>query len=59
MRRPEYLGRVDGIVFGENPREGYFKDAQFYHPDLRFRMTFPGGWKTLKPYMRVVGQPKA
>jgi hypothetical protein len=22
------------------------------------RAKFPGGWKTLKPYLRIVGQPK-
>jgi alkyl hydroperoxide reductase subunit AhpC len=25
--------------------------------DEEARQRFPGGWKTLKPYMRVVGQP--
>src|SRR5207247_1910217 len=33
-------------VFGNNPREGYFKENQFFHPDLRFRVTFPEGWNT-------------
>src|SRR5512145_1356874 len=32
VRRPEYLRRVDGIVFGADPREGFFQDGQFYHP---------------------------
>ena len=57
VRRPEYLNRVDGIVFGENPREGFFRDAQFYHPDLRFRMTFPAGWKTFNTRQVVAAQP--
>jgi len=57
VRRPEYLSRVDGIVFGENPRDGYFKDAQFYHPDLRFRMTFPAGWRTFNTRQVVAAQP--
>ena len=57
VRRPEYLTRVDGIVFGENPRDGYFKDAQFYHPDLRFRMTFPAGWSTFNTRQVVAAQP--
>src|SRR5438309_1961579 len=37
---------LDGLVFGNNPREGYFKENQFFHPDLRFRVTFPEGWTT-------------
>jgi predicted Zn-dependent protease len=44
--REEYVRRLDGIVFGENPREGFFEQSVFYHPDLRFRFEFPRGWKT-------------
>ena len=46
IARASYLDRLDGVVFGENPREGYFENAVFHHPDLRFRMQFPQGWKT-------------
>jgi predicted Zn-dependent protease len=45
VNRPEYLRRLDGIMFGENPREGFFQDAAFRHPDMAFRMNFPQGWK--------------
>jgi len=41
-----YLQHVDGMVFGENPREGFFEGTAFFHPDLRFQMEFPRGWKT-------------
>ena len=44
--RDDYLARIDGMVFGVNPRHGYFEDNRFLHPDLAFRMTFPAGWKT-------------
>jgi predicted Zn-dependent protease len=44
--RPEYLARIEGLIFGENPRQGFFRNAEFLHPDLRFRLTFPAGWKT-------------
>jgi predicted Zn-dependent protease len=44
VNRERYLERIDGIVFGQNPREGYFKENIFYHPDLRFRFEFPKGW---------------
>jgi predicted Zn-dependent protease len=42
----DYLGRIDGLVYGENPRNGFFRDGLFLHPDLRFRITFPAGWQT-------------
>jgi predicted Zn-dependent protease len=44
--RDEYVRRLDGITFGPNPREGYFEQNVFYHPDLRFRFEFPRGWQT-------------
>src|SRR5256712_1374494 len=46
VNRDDYLRRLDGLVFGNNPREGYFKDNQFFHPDPRFRVTLPEGWAT-------------
>jgi predicted Zn-dependent protease len=44
--RDEYLRRLDGIMFGANPREGFFERNVFYHPELRFRFEFPSGWQT-------------
>ena len=43
---PGYVQRLEGVVFGENPREGFFEGGRFYHPDLRFQLQFPAGWKT-------------
>lgn len=40
-----YLDRLQGLVYGQNPREGYFKEGTFLHPDLAFRVDFPRGWK--------------
>jgi len=41
-----YLRRLDGVEFGEDPREGYFEGNDFYHPEMRFRLEFPAGWTT-------------
>ncbi len=46
VNRQQYLRRLDGLVFGENPREGFFQDATFRHPDMAFRLDFPRGWKS-------------
>jgi predicted Zn-dependent protease len=45
VNRASYIRRLDGIVFGENPREGFFQGGAFRHPDLAFRVQFPRGWK--------------
>jgi predicted Zn-dependent protease len=55
VRRPEYLRRLDGMVFGDDPREGYFKGARFLHPQMRFEITFPQGWKTMNQKAGVIG----
>src|SRR5216683_1297167 len=54
VNRDIYLRRLDGVVYGSNPREGYFKENQFFHPELRFRMTFPAGWTTNNGKQAVV-----
>jgi predicted Zn-dependent protease len=45
--RDEYLGMLDGLVYGPNPREGYFEGTRFLHPEMAFELTFPTGWTTL------------
>jgi len=45
--RDGYLRRIDGIVFGEDPRQGYFIGNRFYHPELEFQLAFPDGWQTM------------
>jgi len=37
--------RIDGMVYGPNPRNGFFEGGWFLHPDLRFRLRFPQGWQ--------------
>jgi predicted Zn-dependent protease len=52
--RPQYLAEVDGMVYGENPRLGFFRGNEFLHPDMRFRMVFPPNWKTQNSAQAVV-----
>ena len=54
VERAGYFQRLDGMTFGPNPREGYFKEGNFYHPDLAFQMSFPSGWKTNNTRQAVV-----
>ncbi len=41
----DFLAAINGIVFGENPREGFVLEDQFLHPDLRFQLNFPTSWR--------------
>lgn len=53
--RDAYLNRLDGMVFGEDPRQGYFDGQSFYHPELRFQVVFPAEWRTNNGFSAVTG----
>jgi predicted Zn-dependent protease len=54
VERDDYLRRLQGMMFGENPREGYTIANRFYHPDLAFQLQFPPEWRVLNT-RRAVG----
>jgi predicted Zn-dependent protease len=41
----EYLAMIDGIVYGEDPQQGYVEGNTFYHPVLKFKFNIPSGWQ--------------
>lgn len=55
VERDPYLQRLEGMVFGDNPRNGYFEGSVFYQPDLAIRLDFPEGWQTLNGHDAVQG----
>jgi predicted Zn-dependent protease len=59
VRREEYLPRLDGMIYGANPREGFFEGPRFYHPDMAFQFEFPDGWQTANSKQAVqAGSPE-
>lgn len=55
VNRDSYLRLLQGMVFGENPRLGFFQATRFLHPDLRFQFDFPRGWQTANQPDAVIG----
>jgi predicted Zn-dependent protease len=53
-----YKRRIDGIVFGENPREGFLRGNRFLHPDLKFQMEFPDGWQVRNTKQVLYAAPR-
>ena len=43
--RPEFLGRIQGIVVGADPAQGLFRETRFLHPELDLALEFPAGWE--------------
>jgi predicted Zn-dependent protease len=44
VNKREYLQMIDGLIYGEDPRQGYTEDNVFYHPELLFKFPYPQGW---------------
>ena len=57
-----YLTTIEGLVLGEDPRQGFVEGSVFYHPDLRFRFPVPRGFKIINQPTQVImveGQNRA
>jgi predicted Zn-dependent protease len=58
--RNDYLRRIDGLVYGDNPDQGILRGSQFLHTSLRFALDFPKGWQVVNSPAQVVAkQPGA
>jgi predicted Zn-dependent protease len=44
VNRDSYLKMIDGIVYGEDPKQGFVENNVFYHPVLRFQFPVPSQW---------------
>lgn len=51
--RDHYLNLIDGIVFGEDPRQGFVENGVFYHPTLEFQFPVPQGWQLINTPQQV------
>ncbi|MCX7972901.1 MAG: M48 family metalloprotease [Candidatus Aminicenantes bacterium] len=40
----QYLQNLQGLVFGDDPRQGFVEKGKFYHPKLRFVFSLPEDW---------------
>jgi predicted Zn-dependent protease len=49
-----YLNTIEGLVVGEDPRQGFVEGNVFYHPDLRFRFPVPRGFKVINQPTHVM-----
>lgn len=57
VNRDSYLRMIDGIVYGEDPRQGFVENNVFYHPGLKFRFTVPRKWSVANTPQQVQMTP--
>jgi predicted Zn-dependent protease len=46
INRNSYLNKIDGLIYGEDPKQGFVENNVFYHPGLMFQVNIPTGWST-------------
>jgi predicted Zn-dependent protease len=51
----EYLAQLDGLVYGEDPSEGFVRGRRFLHPKLGFTFTAPEGFALENTAQAVFG----
>ncbi len=49
----DYLHMIDGMVFGEDPRQGFVEGQMFYHPEMKFKFPVPIAWMLDNSPMQV------
>lgn len=54
VEQGSYKERINGILVGENPRNGFVEGSNFYHPDLKFYFGIPNGWNLINEPSRVI-----
>lgn len=54
LRRDVYLQNIDGLLFGDDPKEGIIRGREFIHPDLRFEFEAPQNFRLQNSPTRVV-----
>ena len=45
VERDSYLRMIDGIVYGNDPKQGFVENWNFYHPELKFQFPVPRDWQ--------------
>jgi predicted Zn-dependent protease len=54
--REDYLDQIDGMIYGEDPSQGFVRGRTFVHPDLRFAFDLPQGYRIVNTPAAVIGQ---
>ena len=54
MEQDDLYAAIEGMVLGENPRQGFVENNIFFHPELRFQFPVPRGFQTINQASQVV-----
>jgi predicted Zn-dependent protease len=54
--RDTYLALTNGFIYGANPRQGFFDSGVFKHPEMKFQVQMPAGWKATNMSQAVIAE---
>lgn len=54
LRKDQYMNAINGMVFGNDPRQGFTENNTFLHPGLAFKFPVPTGWQVQNQPTRVI-----
>ena len=57
VNQNSYLQIINGLIYGEDPKQGYVEGNTFYHPELKFKFSFPSGWTLVNSPLQVTITP--
>lgn len=58
VNRNNYLKMIDGLIYGEDPKQGFVENSVFYHPELKFQYDMPANWGYQNSPQQVQMGPK-
>ncbi|MEB2785764.1 M48 family metalloprotease [Algoriphagus persicinus] len=44
INRDSYLRKIDGLIVGKDPKQGFVENSTFYHPVLKIQFPIPTAW---------------
>lgn len=54
--RDALLDRIDGMIFGQSPAQGFVLGQRFAHPVLRLEFAYPDGYRLINQSDAVIGR---
>jgi predicted Zn-dependent protease len=56
IARDTYLDNIDGMMFGDDPKDGIVRGRLFQHPAMRFQFRVPEGFRIVNGQSKVVAR---
>jgi predicted Zn-dependent protease len=54
VSRTSYLNKINNLIYGNDPQQGFVQGSAFYHPGMRFAFNIPSGWTVQNTPSQVV-----